>query len=139
MSQLLKEAMEKIERMGLEMNAMQLAIAKTQKSPETLGHMPEYPHSGPSTSRPNPLYHQERSPHDSQAPPPHQPLPTPNIPIFVGPASAPLQRTTSEPLFQAHDTQYYPPEPTFHAPEPQAYNPHVEVPAEIEKSAKAPE
>ncbi|XP_070024983.1 uncharacterized protein [Nicotiana sylvestris] len=122
-SQLLKEAMEKIERIRLEMNVMQLALAKVQKSPEppvtlTLGNMPEYPHPGPSTSLPNHYYYQGRNPYDSQAPPPHQHFPPPNVPAFMGPTPATLQRSTTE---------------------PHTYNPHLEVPTEIEKPDKVPE
>ncbi|XP_070017232.1 extensin-like [Nicotiana sylvestris] len=144
-SQMLKEAMEKMEKMRLEMNEMQLALARVQKGPEppvtpTLppGHTPEYPPPNPSTSFPSHHYYQGRNAYDPQVPPLNQNLP-PNVPVFVEPPPATLQRLSSEPLFQAHDNQYYPPEPTFKAPEPHAYNPHFEVPVEIEKSAKSPE
>jgi len=115
MSQMLKEAMEKMEKMRLEMSEMQLALAKAQKGPEppvtpTLqpGHTTEYPSPGPSTSFPSYHYYQGKGAYDLQAPPPNQNPPPPNVPIFVAPHPAPLHRSSSEPLFQAHDALYYP-------------------------------
>ena len=55
------------------------------------------------------------------------------------PIPATLQRSSSEPLFQAHDNQYYPPELTFKAPEPYTYTPHLQLPAETERPTKNPE
>nr|XP_016480784.1 PREDICTED: uncharacterized protein LOC107801892 [Nicotiana tabacum] len=139
--QMLKEALEKIERMGLEMRQMQLALAKVQKEPESSiaphlpsGHTPEYPHHDPSA---NQHYSQERGHYDTQAPPPNTNPPPPSAPIFMAPP--PLQRPLNEPLFQAHDTQYFPPEPTFKAPEPYAYKPHFEIPVEIERPDRSAE
>ncbi|XP_070026213.1 uncharacterized protein [Nicotiana sylvestris] len=142
-SQMLKEAMEK---MRLEMNEMQLALSRVQKGPEPPvtptfppGHTPEYPSLGPSTSFPSHHYYQGRNPYDPQAPPPKQNLPPPNVPVFVAPPPTTLQRSSSGPLFQAHDNQYYPPEPTLKAPEQYTYNPHFEILVETEKPAKGPE
>nr|XP_016504188.1 PREDICTED: uncharacterized protein LOC107822190 [Nicotiana tabacum] len=70
------------------------------------------------------------------APPPKQNPPPPVAPIFVAPAPAPLQRSSSEPFFQAHGGQYYPPEPTFRALEPYSYSPHFEIPEAVDKPAK---
>ncbi|XP_019229111.1 PREDICTED: uncharacterized protein LOC109210192 [Nicotiana attenuata] len=53
--------------------------------------------------------------------------------------SSPAFPSSSEPLFQDHDSQYYPPEPTFKAPEPYSYTPHFELPVETEKPLKNPE
>ncbi|XP_070004659.1 uncharacterized protein [Nicotiana sylvestris] len=69
-------------------------------------------------------------------PPPKQNPPPPMVPVFVAPPPAPLHRSSSEPLFQAHDTHYYPPEPTFKVPEPYTYTPHFEIPGEVEKPVK---
>ena len=114
-NQMLKESLEKMEKMRLEMNEMQIALARAQKGQElpvtpTLQpvHTPEYPSPGPSTSFPSHHYYQGREAYDSQAPPPTQNPPPPNVPVFVAPPPAPLHRSSSEPLFQAHDTQYYP-------------------------------
>jgi len=70
------------------------------------------------------------------APPPKQNPLAPMVPVFVAPPLAPLHRSSNEPLFQAHDTQYYPPEPTFKAPDPYTYSPHFEIPGEIDKPVK---
>ncbi|XP_070004664.1 extensin-like [Nicotiana sylvestris] len=70
------------------------------------------------------------------APPSKQNLPPPMVPVFVAPPPAPLHRSSSETLFQTHDTQYYPPEPTFKVPEPYTYSPHFEIPGEVEKPVK---
>lgn len=122
-AQLLKEALEKIKKMRLEMNAMKLALAKVQKGPESSiaptpppGHMLEYPHPSPSTSFPSQYYFQGRNPYDSQAPPPNQNQPPPNVPFFMGPPPATLQSSTSEPLFHAHGAQYYPQNPRLTNP-----------------------
>nr|XP_016477451.1 PREDICTED: proline-rich extensin-like protein EPR1 [Nicotiana tabacum] len=63
-----------------------------------------------------------------QPPPPKQNPPPPIAPIFVAPPPATLQRSSKEPLFQTHDDQYYPPKPTFKAPEPYTYTPHFSDP-----------
>ncbi|XP_070029304.1 uncharacterized protein [Nicotiana sylvestris] len=129
--------------MRLEMNEMQLAMAKVQKGPKPLvtptpppGHTPEYPSPAPSTSFPSHHYYQGRDAYDPQAPPPNQNPPPPNVPVFVAPPPATLQRSSSEPLFQVHDTQYFPPEPTFKAPEPYTYTPQFGIPEEAEKPVK---
>nr|XP_016437441.1 PREDICTED: pollen-specific leucine-rich repeat extensin-like protein 4 [Nicotiana tabacum] len=121
-------------------------MAKVQKGPEPVvtltpppGHKPEYPSPDPSTSFPSHHYYQGRDAYVPQAPPPNQNAPPPNVPVFVAPPPAPLHKSSSEPLFQAHATQYYPPELTFKAPKPHTYNLQFEVPAEIEKRANSPE
>ncbi|XP_019238361.1 PREDICTED: extensin-like [Nicotiana attenuata] len=77
----------------------------------------------------------------TQAPPaktiPYPPPPT--TPVFVAPPPAILHRSSSEPLFQTQDNQYYPPEPTFRAPDHHSYTPHFDLPVETEKSPKNPE
>ncbi|XP_070028573.1 splicing factor-like protein 1 [Nicotiana sylvestris] len=142
-NQMLKEEMDKMRQ---EMKEMQLALARVQKVPDppvtpTLppGHTPEYLPPGPSTSFPSHQYYQGRNAYDPQASQPNQNPPPPNISVFVTPPPATLQRSSSEPLFQAHDNQYYPPEPTFKAPEPHTYNTHFEILVETEKPAKSPE
>ncbi|XP_070005401.1 proline-rich receptor-like protein kinase PERK13 [Nicotiana sylvestris] len=76
-----------------------------------------------------------------QAPPPKPVLYPPPLatPIFIAPMPATIHRSSSEPLFQAHDNQYYPPEPTFKAPEPYSYTPRFDLPVEAEKPSKNPE
>ncbi|XP_070022284.1 uncharacterized protein [Nicotiana sylvestris] len=140
---MLKEAMANMEKMKLETNEMQLAMAKVQKGPEPPvtptpppGHTPEYPSPGLSTSFPSYHYYQGRDVYDPQAPPPNQNPPPPNVPVFVAPPLATLQRSSSEPLFQVHDTQYFPPKPTFKAPEPYTYTPQFGIPEEAEKQVK---
>ncbi|XP_070002937.1 uncharacterized protein [Nicotiana sylvestris] len=90
-----------------------------------------------------PLYQkcQGTTSHTSQAPPPKQvPCPPPPITlVFVAPPPATLHRSSSEPLLQTHDNQYYPPEPTFKVPEPYPYTPHLDIPTETEKLPKNPE
>ncbi|XP_019246580.1 PREDICTED: uncharacterized protein LOC109226244 [Nicotiana attenuata] len=90
-----------------------------------------------------PLYRQcyRTTSHTSQAPPPKQvPYPPPPVTlVFVAPPSVALQRSSSEPLFQTHENHYYPPEPTFKAPEPCSYTPHFDLSAETEKPPKNPE
>ncbi|XP_070003372.1 uncharacterized protein [Nicotiana sylvestris] len=142
-NQKLKEAMANIEKMRLEMNEMQLAMAKVQKGPEPLvtptpppGYTPEYPSPGPSTSFPSHHYYQGRDAYDPQAPPPNQNPPLPNVPVFVAPPPTTLQRSSSEPLFQIRNTQYFPPEPTFKAPDPYTYTPQFWIPEEAEKPVK---
>ncbi|XP_075079375.1 uncharacterized protein LOC142164757 [Nicotiana tabacum] len=132
--------------MRLEMHEMQLAMAKVQKGPEPLvtptspsGHTPEYPSLGPSTSFPIAQYYQGETSYNPQAPPPKQNPLTPIVPIFGTPPPATLQRSSSKPLVQAHANQYYPPEPTFKAPEPYTYTPHLQLPAETERPTKNPE
>ncbi|XP_070020406.1 uncharacterized protein [Nicotiana sylvestris] len=46
-----------------------------------------------------------------------------------------LYQSSSEPLFQTHNNQYYPPEPTFKAPEPYSYT-RFDLPVETEKPSK---
>ncbi|XP_019259386.1 PREDICTED: extensin-like [Nicotiana attenuata] len=80
----------------------------------------------------------------SQTPPPPPPKqvaypPPPITPVFVAPPPAALHRSSSEPLFQTHDNHYYPPEPTFKAPEPCSYTPHLDLSVETEKPPKNPE
>ncbi|XP_070029810.1 leucine-rich repeat extensin-like protein 4 [Nicotiana sylvestris] len=87
-----------------------------------------------------PIYHHYQST-TSQTPPapPPKPVPYPSppaTPIFVAPPPATLHRSSSEPLFQAHDNQYHPPEPTFKAPKPYSYTPRFDLPVETEKPPK---
>jgi len=75
-----------------------------------------------------------------QAPPPKSisyPHP-PVTPVFVASPPAALYRSLSEPMFQAQDNQYYPPEPTFKAPETYPYNPRSDLLREAERPAKDP-
>ncbi|XP_070023363.1 uncharacterized protein [Nicotiana sylvestris] len=65
----------------------------------------------------------------------HPPPLYPANPAFV----PPLAQSSSEPLFQAHDNQYYPSEPTFKAPEPYSYTPRFDLPVKTEKPSKNPE
>ncbi|XP_070013064.1 uncharacterized protein [Nicotiana sylvestris] len=75
--------------------------------------------------------------HTSQAPPPKQVSypPLPVTPIFA----TTLHRSSSEPLFQTHNNQYYLLEPTFKVPEPYSYTPYFDLPTETEKPSKSPE
>ncbi|XP_070030013.1 uncharacterized protein [Nicotiana sylvestris] len=90
-----------------------------------------------------PLYQQYHGTtfHTSQVPPPKQvSYPSlPVTPIFVALPPTVLHRSSSEPLFQTHDNQYYPPEPTFKVPKPYSYTPHFDLPAETKKPSKNPE
>ncbi|XP_070010927.1 uncharacterized protein [Nicotiana sylvestris] len=102
-NQMLKEEMDKMRR---EIKEMQLALAGVQKVPNppvipTLppGHTPEYPPLGPSMSFPSHQYYQGRNAYDSQASQPNQNPPPPNVPVFVAPPPATLQRSSSELLF----------------------------------------
>ncbi|XP_070013508.1 uncharacterized protein [Nicotiana sylvestris] len=87
-----------------------------------------------------PIYHHYQSTtfQTPQAPPPKPVLypPPPATPIFVAPPPATIHLSSSEPLFQAHDNQYYPHEPTFKAPEPYSYTPRFDLPVEAEKPSK---
>ncbi|XP_070014174.1 uncharacterized protein [Nicotiana sylvestris] len=60
----------------------------------------------------------------------------PITPVFVASPSATLHQSSSEPVFQAQDNQYYPLEPTFKASE--TYTPRFDLPAEAEKLSKNP-
>nr|XP_016463662.1 PREDICTED: pollen-specific leucine-rich repeat extensin-like protein 2 [Nicotiana tabacum] len=88
-----------------------------------------------------PIYHhyQGTTSQTPQAPPPKPgPYPPPPItPIFIISPSATLHQSSSEPVFQAQDNQYYPPEPTFKALE--VYTPRFDLPAEAEKPSENPE
>ncbi|XP_070046971.1 uncharacterized protein [Nicotiana tomentosiformis] len=53
--------------------------------------------------------------------------------VFVDPPRATLNRSSSEPAFQAPDTQYHVPEPTFKVAYPYSHTPHFEPPVETEK------
>ncbi|XP_070015964.1 uncharacterized protein [Nicotiana sylvestris] len=90
-----------------------------------------------------PLYQQchGTSSHTSQASPPKQVTypPPPVTHVFVAPPPATLHRSSSEPMFQTHDNQYYPPEPTFKVLEPYSYTPNLDLAAETEKPPKNPE
>ncbi|XP_019259589.1 PREDICTED: extensin-1-like [Nicotiana attenuata] len=90
-----------------------------------------------------PIYHhyQGTTSQTPQTPPP-KPIPyppPPTTPVFVSPPPAALHRSSIEPLFQTQDNQYYPPEPTFKAPEHYSYTPHFDLPVETEKPPKNPE
>ncbi|XP_070040406.1 uncharacterized protein [Nicotiana tomentosiformis] len=63
------------------------------------------------------------------------PAPT-SAPIYVAPPRAILHRSSIEPVFQAPDTQYYAPEPTFQLTDPYSYTPHFEPPIETEKPSR---
>ncbi|XP_070036059.1 uncharacterized protein [Nicotiana tomentosiformis] len=72
------------------------------------------------------------------APPPKitaYPAPT-SAPVFVAPPRATLHRSSSEPAFQAPDTQYYVPEPTFKVADPYSHAPHFEPLVETEKPSR---
>ncbi|XP_070045052.1 uncharacterized protein [Nicotiana tomentosiformis] len=60
------------------------------------------------------------------------PAPT-SAPIFAAPLRSTLHRSSSEPAFQAPDTQYYVPEPTFKVANPYSHAPHFEPLVETEK------
>ncbi|XP_070013336.1 uncharacterized protein [Nicotiana sylvestris] len=87
-----------------------------------------------------PLYQQcyDTTSHTSQAPSPKQVSypPSPVTPVFVAPLPAALHRSSNEPLFQTHDNQYYPTEPTFKVPEPYTYTSHFDLSAETKKPSK---
>ncbi|XP_070034213.1 uncharacterized protein [Nicotiana tomentosiformis] len=59
-----------------------------------------------------------------------------SAPVFVAPSRATLHRSSSEPVFQDPDTQYYAPEPTFKVTDPYSYTPHFEPPVETEKPSR---
>ncbi|XP_070043808.1 uncharacterized protein [Nicotiana tomentosiformis] len=63
------------------------------------------------------------------------PAPT-SAPVFVAPPRATLHRSSSEPAFQAPDTQYYVPEPTFKVADPYSHAPHFEPLVETEKPSR---
>ncbi|XP_070036163.1 uncharacterized protein [Nicotiana tomentosiformis] len=63
------------------------------------------------------------------------PAPT-SAPIFVAPPRATLHKSSSEPAFQAPDTQYYVPEPTFKVADPYSHAPRFEPPVKIEKPSR---
>lgn len=56
--------------------------------------------------------------------------------IFVPPPHPTLHRSSSEPAFQAPNTQYYAPEPTFKIPDLYSYTPYFEPHVETEKPPK---
>ncbi|XP_070015837.1 uncharacterized protein [Nicotiana sylvestris] len=137
---------EEVDRLRQEIAGMHPAWARGQTSPTlpptpTLlpARTPEHPPTGPSTSFPIAQYYQRETSYDPQAPPPKQNPPPPIILVFGAPLPTTLQRSSSELLFQAHDNQYYPPEPTFKAPEPYTYTPHLQFPTETERPTKSPE
>ncbi|XP_019251239.1 PREDICTED: uncharacterized protein LOC109230170 [Nicotiana attenuata] len=63
---------------------------------------------------------------------------SPATSIFLAPPPATLHRSSSEPLFQTQKNQYYPPEPTFKAPDHYSYTPRFDLPVETEKPLKNP-
>ncbi|XP_070035316.1 uncharacterized protein [Nicotiana tomentosiformis] len=63
------------------------------------------------------------------------PAPT-SAPIFVAPPRATLHRYSSEPAFQAPDTQYYVPEPTFKVADPYSHAPRFEPLVETDKPSR---
>nr|XP_016470603.1 PREDICTED: extensin-1-like [Nicotiana tabacum] len=88
-----------------------------------LAQSQDHPATDSSPSFPIYQHYQSTTSQTLPAPPP-KPVPYPSPPataIFVAPPPATFYRSSSEPLFQAHDNQYYPPEPTFKAPEPYSY------------------
>ncbi|XP_070002424.1 uncharacterized protein [Nicotiana sylvestris] len=104
-------------------------LAQSQDPPATDLGFPIYQHYHGTTS------------HTSQAPPPKSvPYPPPPItPIFVTSPPTALHKSPSEPLFQAQDNQYYPPELTFKAPGAYPHDPHSDLPEKAEKPARNPE
>ncbi|XP_070022296.1 uncharacterized protein [Nicotiana sylvestris] len=90
-----------------------------------------------------PIYHHYQGT-TSQTPQAPQPKPVPYppppaTPVFVAPPPATIHRSSSEPLFRAHENQYYPLKPTFKALEPYSYTPRFDLPVEAEKLSKNPE
>ncbi|XP_070044909.1 uncharacterized protein [Nicotiana tomentosiformis] len=63
------------------------------------------------------------------------PAPT-SAPVFVAPPRATLHRSSSEPAFQAPDTQYYVLKPTFKVTDPYSHAPHFKPPVETEKPSQ---
>ncbi|XP_070048831.1 uncharacterized protein [Nicotiana tomentosiformis] len=63
------------------------------------------------------------------------PAPT-SAPVFVAPPRATLHRSSSEPAFQAPDTQYYVPEPTFKVADPYSHAPRFEPLVKTEKPSR---
>ncbi|XP_070008690.1 extensin-like [Nicotiana sylvestris] len=71
--------------------------------------------------------------------PPPKPVPyppPPSTPVFGEPPPTTPHKSSSEPLFQAHDNQHYPLEPTFKAPEPYSFTPHFDLSVETKKPSK---
>jgi len=101
-------------------------LAQSQDYPATDPGFPIYQHYHVTTS------------HMPQAPPPKSiPYPPPPItPAFVASPPAALHKSPSEPVFQAQDNQYYPPELTFKAPETYPYDPHSDLPGKTKKPAR---
>ncbi|XP_070002768.1 uncharacterized protein [Nicotiana sylvestris] len=90
-----------------------------------------------------PIYHHYQGT-TSQSPsaPPPKPVPYPSPPstlIFMAPPPTTLHRSSSEPLFQTQDNQYYPPEPNFKASEPYSFTPCFDLLVETDKPPKNPE
>ncbi|XP_070013837.1 uncharacterized protein [Nicotiana sylvestris] len=144
---LMKEEMYKLKQ---QMAKMYQAWAKGQPPPAypanpafilPLAQSQETPTTDSSPSFPIYQHYQSTTSQTPPAPPP-KPVPyppPPATPVFVAPPPATLYRSSSEPLFQAHDNQYYPPDPTFKAPEPYSYTPRFDLPVEAEKPSKNPE
>nr|XP_009770365.1 PREDICTED: extensin-1-like [Nicotiana sylvestris] len=106
-----------------------------------LAQSQDHPATDSSPRFPIYQYYQSTTSQTPPAPPP-KPVPyppPPSTPIFVAPPPATLHKSSSEPLFPTHDNQYYPPEPTFKAPEPYSYTPRFDLPVEAEKPSKNPE
>ncbi|XP_019257807.1 PREDICTED: extensin-like [Nicotiana attenuata] len=106
-----------------------------------LAQSQDHPATDSSPGFPIYQHYQSTTSQTPPAPPP-KPVPyppPPATPVFVAPPPATLHRSSSEPLFRAHDNQYYPPEPTLKAPEPYSYTPHFDLSAETEKPPKNPE
>jgi len=104
------------------------SLAQTQDNPTTelSPSFPIYQHYRGTTS------------HTPQSPPPKLvPYPPPPVtPVFVAPPTATFHKSPSEPIFQAQDNQYYPPEPTFKASEIHSFTPRFDLPTEIDKPVK---
>ncbi|XP_070004719.1 uncharacterized protein [Nicotiana sylvestris] len=114
-------------------------VARPNDVPRALGAFEEHPTVDSSAGFPIYHHYQGTTSQTPQAPPP-KPVPYPPPPIthiFVASPFAKLQQSSSEPMFQAQDNQYYPPEPTFKASE--VYTPRFDLPAEAEKPSKNPE
>ncbi|XP_070045058.1 uncharacterized protein [Nicotiana tomentosiformis] len=59
-----------------------------------------------------------------------------SAPVFVAPPRATLHRSSSEPAFQAPNTQYYGPEPTFKVADPYSRAPRFEPLVKTEKPSQ---
>ncbi|XP_019232933.1 PREDICTED: extensin-like [Nicotiana attenuata] len=106
----------------------------------SLAQSQDHPATDSSPGFPIYQHYQSTTSQTPPAPPP-KPVPyppPPATPVFVAPLPATLHRSSSEPLFQAHDNQYYPPEPTLKALEPYSYTPHFDLSAKTEKPPKNP-